>query len=336
MKKLFFKLYNPCGLFNQVTSIEIGVGLAFKTNREIVWHNITNPPNSDYNNNRVSIYSANSFFNDRKNLLENNVYPKITDLVDWNNKDSQIFIDDCVDTFSLSAIKIDNLMEYYLSEEIDLDFSESRKLLKFDDEFDYDIRNTLGYYSRFFKNKNISFINEISSIRFKKEYYELAEIIAKSLGNFSGAHLRLTDHIVRVNTTSEIFDSGLQKIRQDLPIVLSTDEPNSNIVKQSDHKFILLDQYILENFYKDFKQLKFKEEVSFGLLNNLVMHYSQDFIGTPGSTYTGYIHRNINKRKDIEFKLFGEDGFMQSGPYSWNGHYHDTITKQWWREWKES
>lgn len=336
MKKIFFKLYNPCGLFNQITSIEIGVGLAFKTNRQIIWHNITNPPNPDYNNNRVPIYSANYFFNDRKNFLESNVYPKITDLVDWNNKNNQIFIDDSIDFFSSDAVKIDNLMEYYLSDSIDLDFAESRKILNFNDDFDYDIRNTLGYYSRFFKNKNTDFMNEINSIKFKKEYYDLAKIIAESLGSFSGAHLRLTDHIVRVNTTSEIFNSGLQKIRQDLPIVLSTDEPNNDIVKNSDHKFILLDQYILENFYKDFKQLKFKEEVSFGLLNNLIMHYSEDFIGTPGSTFTGYIHRNINKRKDIEFKLFGEDNFIQTGPYSWNGHYHDTITKQWWREWKES
>ena len=113
MKKLFFKLYNPCGLFNQITSIELGVGLSFQTGRQIIWHNINNPSNNDYGGNRVPIYSANYAFNDRNGLVDKDIYPKITDLLDWNNKESSIFIDDIVETFSSESIKINNLIRVH-------------------------------------------------------------------------------------------------------------------------------------------------------------------------------------------------------------------------------
>lgn len=334
MKKLFFQLYNPCGLFNQITSVELGVGLSFQTGRQIVWHNINNPFNKDYNA-RVPIYSANYAFNDRNGLVDKDIYPKITDLLDWNNKESNIFIDDIVDEFSADAVRINDLMNYCISDPTDLEFIEGRTLLELDDNFDYDIRKTLGYYSRFFNNRSEGLNQELASIRFKPEYYQLAERVAKSLGDFNGAHLRLTDHIVRVSTQRDAFNGGLSQLQGNLPIVLATDEPNSSIIANSEYNLILLDDYILKNFYNEFRQLQFKEEVSFGILNNLVMHYSQDFIGTPGSTFSGYIQRHINKRKDIDFKLFGED-YKPTGKYTWNGHFHDTVTKQWWREWKES
>lgn len=334
MKKLFFQLYNPCGLFNQITSVELGVGLASKTGRQLVWHNINNPFNHDYNA-RVPIYSANYAFNDRNGLVDRDIYPKITDLLTWNNQESNVFIDDIVETFSSDAVKINNLMQYYSSDVEDFEFSDGRALLEINPDYDYDIRQTLGYYSRFFNNRSIELNNELLSVRFKPEYYELAEQIAKSLGDFNGAHLRLTDHIIRVNTSENLFNSELSMLNGNLPIVLCTDEPKNKIILNSDHKFILLDDYILQNFHKEFRELKFKEEVSFGIINNLVMHSSQDFIGTPGSTFSGYIQRNINQKREIEFKLFGET-YQQNGKYSWNGHYHDTITKQWWREWKES
>lgn len=334
MKKLFFQLYNPCGLFNQITSIELGVGLSFQTGRPIIWHNINNPFNNDYNA-RVPIYSANYAYNDRNGLVDKDIYPKITDLLDWNNKESNVFIDDIVEQFSADAVKINNLMEYCVSDPTDLEFIDGRAVLDLDNNFDYDIRKTLGYYSRFFNNRSEALNNELLSVRFKPEYYQLAEQIAKSLGNFNGAHLRLTDHIVRVSTQSDAFNSGLSQLQGNLPIVLSTDEPNNSIITNSEYNLILLDKYILRNFYNEFRQLQFKEEVSFGILNNLVMHYSKDFIGTPGSTFTGYIQRNINQTRDIKFKLFGED-YQPTGKYTWNGHFHDTVTKQWWREWKES
>jgi hypothetical protein len=337
MKKIFFQLYNPCGLFNQITSVELGVGLSEITGRQLVWHNINNPPNPKFNGKRVAIYSANYEYNDRGKKIELGVFPKITELMNWKNKEDNVFIDDIVDVFSYDTDNIENLMRYYYSDKENLEFSEGRSLLSLDNEKDWDIRKTLGYYSRFFNNRSEQLNNAISSVRFKDEYYQISEKIAKSIGDFNGAHLRLADHKPMINTTAESFNQGLSKMSGSLPIVLSTDEPHSSVIKNSDYRVLLLDRYILNNFYEDFKTLPFKEEVSFGIINNLVMHHSKDFIGTPGSTYTGYIHRNLNQKSNIGFKLFCEEEHKKNGSYSWNGYNNkDTFTKQWWREWEES
>ena len=294
MKKIFFQLYNPCGLFNQITSVELGVGLSEITGRQLVWHNINNPPNPKFDGKRVAIYSANYEYNNRGKKIELGVFPKITELMNWKNKEDNVFIDDIVDVFSYDTDNIKNLMRYYYSDKENLEFSEGRSLLSLDNEKDWDIRKTLGYYSRFFDNRSKELNNAISSVRFKDEYYEISERIAKSIGDFNGAHLRLADHKPMINTTAESFNQGLSKMSGSLPIVLSTDEPHSSVIRNSDYRVLLLDRYILNNFYEDFKTLPFREEVSFGIINNLVMHHSKDFIGTPGSTYTGYIHRNLN------------------------------------------
>lgn len=331
MNKLFFKLYNRCGLFNQVMSVELAVGLTFETQRQLILHGIF-----DKNKTTKPIHAAIYEFNDGNRLGNDSPCPKITDLLDWSNKDSNIFIDDEIETFSLDTIKIKDLMQYYYSDVEDFDFAEGRLLLTFDSNYDYNVRKTLGYYSRFFNNRSTDLDKQLKSVRFKPEYYELAERVAQSIGDFNGAHFRLTDHKPVFDPNNSILDAGISKIDNGLPIVMCTDQSNSQIIKDSSYKYIMLNEYILNNFYKDFKQFDFKEEISFGALNNLVMHYSQNFIGSPGSTYSGYIFRNINQQKDITWRTFTEEDHIQTGPYSWNGLNIETTTKQWWREWKES
>ena len=251
-------------------------------------------------------------------------------------------IDDKIDNFTNEDIRIENLMEYYSVNNLNTlenedSFSEGRKRLNLDEHRNIHLRKTLGYYSRFFFDRNAELDRSISSVRFKPEYYELAGKIASSIGMFSGAHFRLADHKAMFDPNNSILDSGISKINTGLPIVMCTDEPNSELIKNSSYQYIMLDEYILSNFYKEFRDFRFKEEVSFGIINNLVMHHSQDFIGSPGSTYTGYIHRGINQKRDIQWKIFGEDDHSAAGPYSWNGYNSkDSLTKQWWREWKES
>jgi len=342
MGNLFYQLYQPCGLFNQITSLEVAVGLSNRCKKQLVIHNISNPPNGDYGGARVPIYSANYKYNERSNLIDSNVFPNISDLVDWENKDCNIFINDVVDSFTHEDLKIENLMLYYsveskipVSEEES--FSEGRERLLLDDYNNVHLKKTLGYYSRFFFNRDSSLDRSLSSVKFKSEYYQLAEKIALSIGLFNGAHFRLTDHKGMFDPDDNILDSGINKVNTGLPIVMCTDQPDSELIKNSSYNYLMLDDYILNNFYKEFREFKFKEEVSFGILNNLVMHYSQDFIGSPGSTYTGYIHRGLNQKRDIQWKIFGEEEHRQDGPYSWNGYNNkDSFTKQWWREWKES
>jgi hypothetical protein len=342
MGSIFYQLYQPCGLFNQITSLEVAVGLANRYKKQLILHNISNPPNSEYGGARVPIYSANYKYNKRSNLIDCDIFPNIADLIDWENKDSTILINDTVDSFTNEDLTVENLMMYYssLSEkvnQIEENFSEGRQNILINNYNNVHLKKTLGYYSRFFFDRNTSLDKSLLSVKFKIEYYELAEKVAKSIGPFNGAHFRLTDHKGMFDPNNDILDSGISKINNGRPIVMCTDQPNSELIKNSSYNYLLLDKYILNNFYSDFKEFKFKEEVSFGILNNLVMHYSQDFIGSPGSTYTGYIHRGLNQKRDVQWKIFGEEEHLQDGPYSWNGYNNkDTFTKQWWREWKES
>jgi len=342
MGSIFYQLYQPCGLFNQITSLEIAVGISSRYKKQLVFHNISNPPNGDYNGARVPIYSANYKYNNRSHLIDSNIFPNISDLLDWENKECNILIDDIVNTFTHEDLRVENLMMFYspsskkyLKEEES--FSENRERLLLDDYNNIHLRKTLGYYSRFFFDRDSSLDRSLASVRFKPEYYQLAQKIAQSIGAFNGAHFRLTDHKGMFDPDNNILDSGISQINNGLPIVMCTDQSDSELISQSAYDYLLLDKYILDNFYKEFREFRFKEEVSFGILNNLVMHYSQDFIGSPGSTYTGYIHRGLNQKKDIQWRIFGEEEHVQDGPYSWNGYKNkDSATKQWWREWKES
>ena len=134
MGNIFYQLYQPCGLFNQITSLETAVGLSSRYRKPLVIYNISNPPNSEYNNARVSIYSANYKYNNRTHLIDSDIFPNITDLLDWENKDLGIFINDTVDSFTYEDLKIESLMLYYsaISEnytKTEENFSEGRQKL---------------------------------------------------------------------------------------------------------------------------------------------------------------------------------------------------------------
>ena len=193
----------------------------------------------------------------------------------------------------------------------------------------------MGQYSTFFFNRSKELDLVLSKIRFKEEYYQLAQLIADSIGDFNGAHLRLTDNQYD-KPTAEQFDSGLETF-DDMQIVLSTDEPNNDMVIKNKDKFLLIDEYIINNFEREFKCLRFQDEVSFGLLCNIVMHHSKDFIGSSGSTFTSQIQRHMNQEGRLkEWKYWDNPQHSPQGYYSWNGHPKEGNTACWYREWDES
>lgn len=332
-------MYNPAGLVNQLMSIEIAVGIKEITGNDMTIYNILNGPDRN-----VPIYSASRTHNKRSSAVDNSKGFIISDILNWKDKDTYILSDQSSYSLEDDYTNIDNLMLYYYDEnkdELDLDFAEGRSKLLFSENMH--IKNTLGWYSRFFNNRTKELDAALSSVQFLPEYYQLAEEIAKSLGNFNGVHLRLTDHVAqRVYTTKEMFDAGIDKIDDGNKIVICTDEPTTELLKDDKTRFIMLDEYILNNFHSAFSQFKYRDEVSFGLLNNLVMHHSKKFVGTIGSTYSGYIQRGMNQKNDIDWNWFDytsdpvyeESG---SGKYSWNSSKNiDVNNKQWYREWKES
>lgn len=335
---IYYKLYNPAGLINQLMSIELAVGMKEIFDSDMTIYNILNGPEIN-----TPIYSQSRFHNKRANVVDNSSGFLISDILNWKNKESYNIVKDYEYIVNPEIETIESLIEYYYDCEKteDSSFSEGRKKIEFLD--DIHIKNTLGWYSRFFNNRSKELDEALSSVKFLPEYYELSEQIANSLGNFNGVHLRLTDHVSqRVLTNQEMFDFGISKINDGSPIVVCTDEPDTQLLTENKNSFIMLDDYILKNFSKDFMNFKYRDEVSFGLLNNLVMHHSKKFVGTIGSTYTGYIHRGMNQKSDIEWNWFDylENPIYKEvgcGKYSWNSIPEiDTNSKQWHREWKES
>lgn len=341
MKKLFFQLYNPTGLINQVMSLELAAGLSSELNIPAVVHYARYKADPElYKTNTIPIFTPSRFYNkQREGFTDPNQFPHLLDLIDFDA--DLIFIDDKVDNFKQEQLVIDDIMNcYYYSNkpsisEDELAFAEGRQRLPLDK--DLHVKLTLGWYSRFFYDRSPELNKTLSSVRFKKEYTDLAKKIYYSIGHFQGMHLRLSDHVNMFQTTQEMFEGWLDRFGQNnLPIVVTTCEPSHKMVQDNKHRFILLDEYIVNNFEQEFKSLPFQDEVVFGLLCNLVMHEADIFVGTSGSTYTAYIHRNRNQKGIETWDFFDNPPKAEAQPYSWNNYSLDNGRKMWWREWKES
>jgi len=339
--KIFYQLYNPTGLINQVMSLEIAVGLSAVTKKQLIVHYISNNGDQLYDFKKVPIYTPSRWYNDqRKDFTSQDQFPHLAELLEWNQ--DLILLDEKINHFVQQEQEIDELcFDYYYSDsenfsEDEIAFADGRKRL--DLSKTVHLKKTLGWYSRFFYNRSPELESALSSVKFKKEYYDFAKKISTSIGSFQGMHLRLSDHVKMFDTTQKMFESWLDKFENNnIPILVSTCEPNHKMILENKHRFILLDEYIVNNFAKEFQELTFKDEVVFGLICNLVLHDSINFVGTSGSTYTAYIHRNRNQSGLKEtWDFFDNPEKIEANPYSWNNHYLDHGKKMWWREWSES
>jgi hypothetical protein len=338
--KIFFQLYNPTGMINQVMSLELAVGLAHETKKDLIVHYVSNTGDDLYNSRNVPIFTPSRWHNEqRKDFTNPDQFPHLLDLMNFN--ENLTFIDTKIDFFKQEEFVIDDTLNgYYYSTENEISeneslFAEGRQRIPLDKNVH--LKKTLGWYSRFFYNRSPELDNALKSVRFKDVYVDLAKKISKSLGSFQGMHLRLSDHIKMFNTTQDMFESWLSIYENNgLPIVVSTCEPGNKMIQDNKHRFILLDEYIVNNFKDDFMSLPFQDEVIFGLICNLVLHDSVNFVGTSGSTYSGYIHRVRNQRGVETWDFFDNPPKAIALPYSWNGYPLDNGRKMWWREWKES
>ena len=338
--KIFFQLYNPTGMINQVMSLELAVGLAHETKKDLIVHYVSNAGDDLYNSRNVPIFTPSRWHNEqRKDFTNPDQFPHLLDLMNFN--ENLTFIDTKIDFFKQEEFVIDDTLNgYYYSAENEICedeflFAEGRQRIPLDKNVH--LKKTLGWYSRFFYNRSPELDNALKSVRFKDVYVDLAKKISNSLGSFQGMHLRLSDHIKMFNTTQDMFESWLDRYENNgLPIVVSTCEPGNKMIQDNKHRFILLDEYIVNNFRDDFMSLPFQDEVVFGLICNLVLHDSVNFVGTSGSTYSGYIHRVRNQRGVETWDFFDNPPKAIALPYSWNGYPLDNGRKMWWREWKES
>ncbi len=340
---LFFKMHNPTGMINQVMSVELAVGLAHETNRSIIMNYISNSGDR-LNSFRVPIYTPNQLYNpQRSNFCSTDQFPSIFDLLDVPV--DMILIDEDINKFPQEHLSYSNIMtDYYYSNsdvvsDNELSFAEGRTKLFLEEGKNVHLKNTLGWYSRFFFNRSQALDLQLSKVKFKKEYQDFADMVAESLGDFQGIHLRLSDHRKVMFEAKEItYIEGLNSLEKNgLPIVICTDEPSDPMVQNNKYRTILLDEYIVNEFGNQFKQLTFSDEITFGLISMLVMEKSKYFIGTSGSTYTAYIQRKRNQQSlSMPWEFLDNPNKSHSGPYSWNNYDLDQMKKMFWREWDES
>lgn len=347
--QIIFELHNPCGLFNQVTCIENAVALSYFLKKDILIHHIFNEPWRKEIEKGVGIYSANHWWNKRK-LVNNKNTPKITDLMDVHTYSDISFLDEKLKINSIVfSSKFYNFYDDSHNEEY---FSCGRTKFVESACDHYSFNSTLGWYSTFFMNRPPEVDKALSLTKFKPEYYQLADHIAKQIGPFVGAHIRLTDNQFEYPTNEQI-EKGIDSLKTGFQKIIATDDPaNERIIKLKSKGALVLEEIIEKEFFKDFQQLKFIDEVSLGLLVNLVMHHSKDFIGSQGSTFTGYIQRHA----EGDMKIFGEQPYTVLGPFTWNGYKYPSFSPEtiernkkinyierlfdsdnrWWREWPES
>jgi hypothetical protein len=337
-KNIYWKIHTA-GLINQVMSIETGAGIAFMEKAPICFYKTRVDKNR-------TVSPSGIIPEKRKRLYSGSSMPIIFDLLDIPNDIfySVINQNDISSEIKIKCLELNDILGFYYKCQDgphETEFAEGRNLVPSVNNSSVNfVKFTFAFYSRFFFNRPPALDSFLSRLTFKKEYLDLAEKIAKKLGKFRGMHIRLTDHANKYDTTPENIANGQKYfINTNLPLIVSTDDKN-RVSDKIKIKCIFVDDIINDEFDKEFMRLPFHNEIVFGLISLLIMSYSEEFVGTPGSTFSSYIHRLIINRglkNNLNYIKAGKpfDNYKQNGPFSWNGFEMHTNTKNWWREWEE-
>jgi len=332
--------YSQNGLGNQFASLQAFAGLLghFKNkNINLVWsmphRNMEDPQQAAHNKTDTSKID--------KHLNNNNV-PTLFDLVDFNYDNYTLHKNDHF-IKNRSKVNLINAQRAYINVSgntvNEQHFAGNKKKIVFEEDKHNLITMTLIWYSRFFYDRSQDIDNNLSKFRFKQEYYDLAEKIAKHYGKFNGTQIRIMpDHHQYYKFTKESLSKGLEQFdNNSLPILCSIDNYNNTSINKD--KLILLEDIILGEFLKDFKQLTFQHRITVALISALVMSMADDFVGTPFSTFSTMIYQLRNNKIDEKWKYYPSDDILfnikDNQPYSWS-NYARLYETGWERDWKES
>ena len=334
--KISHVLYSHNGLFNQYCSFQHLAGVAghYKNyevravNNIIPWK-IQDP--QDYQVDTKSIDSA----------LDNSRSPQLLDLLEYDLPNvtfhsNDYFLQDRLNSniFQSQISYLNAQPENDTNEDM---FSQYRLKVQLDPKKENIFTMTLNWYSRFFMNRTTDIDNAIYSVKFKEPYIALARKIANSIGPFNGSHVRvMEDHFQYYMFNEHRINSGLNFSDNNLPLFISVDDFNNPILKQINKKYSYIHEIILTDFYQDFKQLPYSNRVVLGLISSLVMSMANDFVGTPLSTYTAFIHQERHRNNLSSFKFFpGEfDNIIDpDAVFSWNRY--SARHYSWQRDWEE-
>lgn len=338
--KISYIGYSHNGLFNQFASFQmLGAISEFYKDYAIdaVWETLyerkIENPQADR---QIDI----SKFSDKLKFDENN--PDLRDLMDYDYPNVKFHNNDLFLTDRLNS-NIINIQQSYVNcteqtENEDL-FSMGRSLVNLDEDKNNILTVNLMWYSKFFFNRTKDIDKRLNSVKFKKEYYDLAKKIKNHIGDFNGAHVRtMIDHYKYFRFTPEILNEGLYSFDDNsLPIWISVDDFNNPLLSTIEKDVNFVHELILNEFYEDFSKLPYHDNNVLGLISALVMSMANDFVGSLRSTYTIFIHQERCVNDLPSFKYFGNPfptydvNFL---PYSWNSIY-DPHGFTWDRDWKE-
>lgn len=221
----------------------------------------------------------------------------------------------------------------------DILFAEGRKLLDVESIREATITETLANYSILFQDRSPLVNAAIGSVRFLSEYEELAGFIAKQIGPFNGIHARGTDFAQSIYQIQEQEFADAARSLSGKQLVLSSDESSKFAQMCKDVEFLPAERVILGEFQHEFESLTIANEVTLGLISMLLMTRSEQFMGTPKSTFSNYIHRRINQRLGgaHNWLNMGSEPLRKGSHYSWSMYPEIGMDdKAWQMEWPES
>jgi hypothetical protein len=349
-----FASIHRAGLINQMTSFELMFIMAFITQRQFYIYNSMHPPGHPAGREHIP--------EKRRKMYAGSTNPNILDLI-FVPKGISVAFDprqqkDLERTVLKGLTEDDEVLNptthYYIKgdkkkkNKTEKAFANGRKeLLAHIKDIKHPHFNKwcFGYYSCFVYKRSKKLDRFISSIKFRGAYTQLAAKIAESLGDFVGGQIRLTDHAKNYLPPQAILDPAIRdsveifkKNNKGLKFIVATDD-NTRVMEDIGIDCILIDD-VIEEFSEDFQKLPFHNEVVFGLICLLVLSYSKEFIGTPGSTYSAYIDRmRINrglKRGSVVKTGNPKDDFWEpKKQFEWQDHPRCNHFMGWWYEWPE-
>ena len=129
-----------------------------------------------------------------------------------------------------------------------------------------------------------------NTFMYKQKYFDLAQQVKNKIGPFNAVHVRRNDFFVQfsnglqsVNTETKLVDA-LDKIAKlkNLPLYISTDEPNKDFFKEVRKKYNIY-------FYKDF-DFNLSDNFDNTIMEQVICSRAESFFGTYLSTYTKRIN----------------------------------------------
>ena len=328
MRHLYYTNYQSglSGLSNGIMSVEVGVALAFLTNRFLLLDGNVSPP--------ANVVQ----YGDR---VDNRNPSRITDLIDlpvaWGEPAD--FADDLAGARSRELTPLD-LADIAIRFPADLDiesddaiaFANGRKSwVTVDGELDAvpvlrlteegageggGNRRNLSFYSSLFyldDETRASTYQMLARMQPKAELTALAERVVADLGSFNAVHLRRGDFKVTYGVTTldrqpwQAIEAMDHHFRRDDLLVIVTDErddPFFEDIRSTYPRHVFIDHHILDEYTADFGALPHRDSLCLAYLSQLVAAHSRDFIGTMTSTFTSIIQRyRGNRGLDEPFKF---------------------------------